>query len=389
MRQAIILPTIYENIFINETETAGLITPLYNPADKMYPPEELEEAKIYYKNMLKGRKEDIQNLYRILLLFDNIILPEATPDYNYDNLLNRGSFTLYRFEDMYEYDPFHQEGHYSYARHLKEAILPIYKKRIQSYFPIGTPVDGFSSFISHLYDSILLRKKLQKKYQPYIEINKKYFDNRNRKYYVRLRREFETVPDAITEKGRFYTDIVNELQILYQTLCWQLKISNDKDAAILNSEFQLADIGCNEYTRDVNQGMEAYSLLRVECGHIIGSLPEANSIQEVLNIKEKRRNDIHNLRQELSRLETEIRNGNSQKAVQQAVYDINRASKALSRNNYIRAVNKWTNLFMVPASIASVYSKCPAITIGAIICYITSFLCTHTDDKNKWLEIMI
>lgn len=52
MRQSIILPNKYERIFLNEAEKSDLISPVYNPADEIYPSKELNEAKEIESNML-------------------------------------------------------------------------------------------------------------------------------------------------------------------------------------------------------------------------------------------------------------------------------------------------------------------------------------------------
>ncbi len=393
MRQSIILTNKFENLFVNEAEEGGFIKPIYNPADDLYSPQELNEAKMCYRNMLKGQQEERQNIFRILMLFDEIILPSVSQSYDYSKLKNLGLFNLYYFEDLYESDPIHQDGHIEYATYLKPAILPVYESRIRNYFQDGQAVNGFKSFVSDLYDWILLGKKLPTKHYAFIEKNKQQFNMRNRFWFEKLRSLYVNPPDVMTEKGRFISDITQELRVMYETLCWQLKISSDNDAAILNCEYQLANIGCESFSEDVSQGMEAYKLLRIECGKIIGTLPKVDSIQEIFQLKEKRRQDLHNLRQELSRLEEEIRLGNSEKAIEMAAKDLSKASKALSRGNYVSQVTKWTNFFSIPLAAASLFLENPRMTIGAgvlsVIGKTTTFLDSTIRERNKWFEIII
>lgn len=392
MRSSIILPNNLETLFIYEAEKSGLVKSLYNPANDLYDESEIVAANIYYKQWLDSKILDRQNLFRTLLLFDDVILSNVTQNYDYDALIKTGMFSLFYMEDALESDPIHQDGHIEYATHLKPAILPVFENDIRAYFKCGQAIDGFTNFVSDLYDCILLKKRIPAKHRSFIELNKGFFDMRNRKNIERFQSEFGDIPDVLTSKQRFFTDISALLCVLYESLCWQLEISSKKDAAIIDCDFKLANIGCEEFTKDVTDGMEAYNILRVECGKLIGSLPKIDSIQEVFRLKEKRRNDIHNLKQELSRLEYEIRNGNSKKAIEIAAKDITKASKALSKGNVVSRITKWTNVFSIPIGVASLFMEKPQVSIGAGILSVvgktSSFLETTIQDKNKWFEII-
>lgn len=391
MRDTIILPSNLETLFIYEAEKSGFVKQLYNPADDLFAERDLAAADKYYKQLLDNKIIDRQNLFRTLLLFDDIILSNATQNYDYDKLIKTGLFSIFYLEDELASDPIHQDGHIEYATHLKPAILPVFENDIKSYFRYGQAVDGFTNFVSDLYDCILLKERIPPKHIDFIEVNKTFFDIKNIQNVKELQSKFGNVPKELTSQ-RFFTDITTLLCTLYESLCWQLEISSSKDAAIIDCDFKLANIGCEEYTKDVTDSMEAYNILRVECSKIIGSLPKIDSIQEVFQLKEKRRKDIHNLKQELSRLEYEIRNGNSIKAVEKAAEDIGKASKSLTKGNLVSRVTKWTNVFSIPIGIAASFLEKPQISIGAglitAIGNTSSFIETTIKDKNKWFEII-
>lgn len=392
MRQSIIIPNRFEKIFMSEAEKSGLIKPLYNYADEIFDGNALKESKQYFQRLLDNKKHERQSLFRILMLFDDIILPYATSDYDYDKLSSTGLFSFYYFEDYYQTDFMHQEGHIQYAEQLKSAILPVFEKDVKPYFKFGQVIGGYSNFISDLYDCILLQKPFPEKYNSFVQLNKEQFDILNRPRIKELESMFGPMPKTLTSK-RFFSDIVSLLQVLYESLCWQLKISSDNDAAIWNCEFQLSNIGCQDYYSDVDNGLEAYRILRMECGKIIGTLPEVNSIQEVIHLKEKRHRDLHNLRQELSRLEYEIRNGNSQKAIEKAANDITKASNALSKGLVVSEVTKWTNIFSIPIGVVSLCMEQPQIALcsGAlsIIGNAARAVESSIKENNKWFEILI
>lgn len=376
MRQSIILPGKYQNVFLNEAEKSGLIEKLYNPADELYLSKEFIEAEADFKNEMNANVNARQNIYRILLLFDNIILSDVTKNYNYDKLKSTGLFSLFYFEDFYESDLFHKEDRIINATCYKYVILPVFINEIESYFKVGQPVGGFKSFASDLYDSILLNKKLPQKHNEFVFLNKENFNKRLKAHFDYLRSNFGKVPDTLTEKKRFFNDLMLILCNLYESLCWQLKISDEQNAAILNCDFQLAKMGFDEISNKANQSIEAYRILKLECSKIIGSLPTLNSIQEVINLKEQRYNDLHNLKQELSHLEDEIRRGNSQRAIEKAANDISKASKALSYGNIASKVSKWTNTFMIPVTVASFFLA------------LQNFLCKSKSNQGKmWLAM--
>lgn len=391
MRDAIILPHNYELLLIYEAERSGVIKQLYNLSDDLYDEYDLDAGKKYYQQLMDEKISDKQNLFRMLLLFDDIILSNATQDYAYDNLIKTGMFSIFYMEDALEADPIHQDGHIEYATYLKPAILPVFEDAVKPYFKYGQAVDGFSNFVSDLYDCILLKKQIPSKHCGFIKYNKALFDKKNIDNIRMLKSKFGDIPSCLTSR-RFFSDISGLLCALYESLCWQLEISSKKDAAIIDCDFELANIGCEEYVKDISGSMEAYNILKVECGKIIGELPQINSIQEVFQLKEKRHRDIHNLKQELSGLEYEIRNGNSVKAVEKAAEDIRKASKALSKGHLVSRVTKWTNVFLIPIGIASMFMSEPQISIGAGILSVvgrtSNFIETTMKDKNKWFEII-
>ncbi len=155
----------------------------------------------------------------------------------------------------------------------------------------------------------------------------------------------------------------------------------------------MANIGCDILDGDVEPIMEAYKILRVEYGKIIGTLPEVKSIQEALRIKEKRRHDLHNLRQELSHLEYEIRNAGNIVAIEKAAKDISKASKALSIGNTVSKVAKWTNHLLLPLGVVSMFTKCPELAMGTGVLTATGRAATIIGERiskgNNWFELLI
>ncbi len=391
MRQSIILSNDYEQLFLHEAEKNGLIELLPSYADELYDLDELKDAESFYNLFLDSQVEKRRNLFRIILLFDEIILPQAPENYNYQRLKDNGNFKIISFDDFYYDDPIHKDGHELYAQCLKPAILPLAEQRLSSYYKYIPKGTEYSAFISDLYDTVLLRKRLPRKYNYLTKINKQYFDKRNSDYYEIA--DALNMPKNLRKEGRFFTDVAGLIITMYEDLCWQLQISSDNESTIMNCEYQLADIGCDSFSGNVKTATDAYKVLRVECGKALGSLPEVNSIQEVIRLKEKKRHELHSLRQELSRIEYELRNAGTTSAIEKAAKDISKASKALSYGCSAREVNKWTTRFLLPVSVATLFLQKPEIAIGSgaitAIGQASTVVGDYLLQKNNWLELLI
>lgn len=368
-----------------------MIESLPDYSEELYDSDELKEANLLYDAQLDDQVEKKKNLLRTILLFDEIILPNAPGYYDYQRLMNAGFFKIIPFDDFYYDNPIQKEGHKQYAQNLKLAILPVAEKNLRSYFNIIPQNVEYSEFISDLYDNVLLDKKLPHKYGEITKINKQIFDLMSAAH-LKMADE-ENWPKVLRKERRFFTDVSGWIVAMFEDLCWQLQISSDNDSTIMNCEYQLANIGCESFDGKVESAIDAYKILRVECGKAMGTLPAVNSIQEVVHLKEKRHHDIHNLRQELSRLEYEIKNSGSISAVEKAASDISKASKALSAGNTVSQVNTWTTRFLLPLGVASLFMQRPEITIGLGVVTAIGQASTIVGDflskKNNWLELLI
>ncbi|WP_024295839.1 hypothetical protein [Lacrimispora indolis] len=398
MRQSVILPSTHDHIFLYEAQDSGLVKRIPSYADELYDSNELKMAEEDYKNHLRSIPGLKQELFQSILLFDEIILDKADMNYNYKDLEETGLFRVIDFEKSYYYNPMQEEGHIEYAGYLEPAIIPVLLKRLNRYFPLIPKGINFTKFVTAFYEMVLMKKKLTKEYHNLIEINKKEFDKKYKfdKWYGRLK-SFQA--PSIMLEGRYYYDIQSHVITLYDSLCWQLMISSDYESAIMNSEFELVKIGCESFTGNIDLSLQAYRILQVECSKLIGTLPEVNTMRDMLKLKETRKNDINNLRRELSYLEQILRDGGTEKTIERIAKDIKKASKALSTGNNIREVGKWVNRFLIPADLCtgllsiSSESIIPKIALGGLLMAtaigqtapeISEFI----ESKHKWFEVV-
>lgn len=371
MRQSAILNDEYEEILIREAKKTGLITPKYDFSAMIDDAEKVADAEKHYYAFLDSKVDTRKNLFRTVLLFDEIILPHAPGEYNYDLLEKQGCFKVIPFDDFY-YDTSNsfkgdigKKEYVLHAKILKPALLPILEERLKSYFRLIPKGISYKELISILYDCTFEKEAIPRKYNYTIEINKREFDRRQSEYYKTAERLH--FPEIISKPRRFFTDIASHIITCYEDLSWQLHISSSNDSTIINCRYNLADIGCMALSEKAESTNEAYRILRVECGRMIGTLPEVNSIQEVIQLKEKRHDDLRNLRQELSHLEFELKNGNSKSAIEKAAKDVAKASESFSKGNKICAVNKWMSTFAIGMEAAALYTQNPFFEIGAFL----------------------
>ena len=139
-------------------------------------------------------------------------------------------------DDFYYYNASKQENNALYAEHLKPAILDLLKKELKPYFELKyNKKVSYNKMISELYDFIFeIHNSISKDTMELIELNEVAYKLRNRKQINRMKNL--NAPNTLTE-GSFATDIVNWFMLFYEQLCWQLKISSEQDAYIVNSEF--------------------------------------------------------------------------------------------------------------------------------------------------------
>lgn len=383
MKNSIILPLNYEKVFMMEARKSGLIkhkeipnTPDLSAVDQY----EDEVYKRYYKVK--------QNLFQMILLYDELIIQDSDPTFEYNKIENMGNFKMYPFDDFYYFDAKQQENNALYAEYLKPAILKLLKKELKSYFPISNNRKvSYNKIISELYDFIFeIHDSISKNTMELLELNDIAYKLRNRKN-INIMKNLDA-PNILIE-GRFATDIISWVRLFYDQLCWQLKISSEQDAYIVNSEFQLSKIGCNIYEENINTYMDAYKILKCECANIIGTLPHICSIEEAISLKEKRKNDIKNLREVISNLENVLRTEGREKAILEATKDVRKASTALSKCEKVNKIGKWTTLLSVPMGIAEMLLGGGIGGFGlSVIGTATCLIDEKIKKNNSWCEIV-
>lgn len=383
MRNSIILPLNYEKIFMIEARKSGLIKHIEVHRDFDY-----NEIDYYEEEMYRRCYKIKQNLFQMILLYDELIIQDSDPTYEYKKIENLGTFKIYSFDDFYNYNAKEQENNPLYAEYLKPAILKVLKKQLRHCFEFNNNKKvSYHKMISELYDTIFgISDNISKDTLKLLEMNEIIYTLKNIKNINELKDL--GLSNEFAER-RFALEVAGWFILLYNQLCWQLKISSEQDAYIVNSEFQLSQIGCDIYEKNINTYMEAYKILKCEYANIIGTLPYISSIEEAILLKEKRKRDIMNLREVIGNLENVFRTEGREKAIIEAINDVRKASSALSKCEKINKIGKWTTLLSVPMGVAEMLLGGGLIGLGiSAVGTATCIIDEKIKRNNSWCEIL-
>lgn len=167
-----------------------------------------------------------------------------------------------------------------------------------------------------------------------------------------------------------------------------LDYANSRNANIINCEYQLAKIGCEN--TDISNMLTNYATIRLECKNIIGTLPRMNSLKDVLELKDKRHKEIFKLRQVLTEFENTVRHSGKRAAIEKVNRDIQLAVKDLNNSSSLFSkIGTWTTMLSVPVTVAEAMLHSPPI-IGLPIGLLgtAALVDSKIKEKNNWVHIM-
>ena len=382
MKNSIILPKEYKNIFLFELRKSGLIKPKDNTNLDIW------SKRDNYENLLYRRRYKLkQNLFQMILLYDELVVQYCDSDFDYEKIKSIGNFKLYLPEDYYSFDPVKQENNSLYAYYLKPAMFKVLKNGLKPYFEVGSSKISYNEIVSELYDTIFkIKNDISKETIEFIRSSERIYKLRNWEYIDELKKH--NASKVLIENG-FLAEIVTWFHIIYYRLCLQLKISSENESFIVNSEFQLSKIGCEIYEENINTYMEAYKIIKCECANIIGALPHMDNIQDVILLKKERKNDIKNLQEVIGNLENVLRTEGREQAILKAANDVKKAADSLAKHKTVCKIGEWTTLLSVPIGIAEMllgggFGGMGLSIIGAATCLIDKKI----ERDNSWCEIV-
>jgi hypothetical protein len=133
----------------------------------------------------------------------------------------------------------------------------------------------------------------------------------------------------------------------------------------------------------------SYGILRFAAEEAIGTLPNLETIDDVLRLKDKRANDIRRLREVLDIVDSALRES-KHRALIQARDEVSRASAELTQGNNAARVNKWIGYLSLPVSVLETLFSFPPIT-GLTLGVFGVGASLHADSRlarSRWLQII-
>lgn len=383
MRNNLILSAEYEYILLREAKKSGYYKEIPYPKDVDWLSR--EEADEINQRIRKIGKRKINNLFQMVLLYDNIIIPSFVEWDDYSKLEETGYIKIYTYDDMQNYmSGLYDDFDYEYGQYIKPALITPIKKMISkyNYFKIVSDI----KFASIIYDLYILEKvdtlnfnKLLKENLVMLTFNAGIFD------------------DKIINQVKFNENIIlnylyflfNWMEVNVDNLLWDINLSYSIDGIILNCEYNIDKIGISQEEKP-NEDAIVYRTLKAELGNLIGALPHADTLYDIFRIKEKYKKDIKRLRMVIDELEEVLREYGKEKMIIEASSNIVKASKELAKADKLDEVSKWTTYLSVPATITETILSAPPVA-GISLGFIGTYSTIKSNDikrKNNWISVI-
>lgn len=317
------------------------------------------------REMIGYNKKHRNALFRIILLYDNIICYDVSDGYSLDELAKAANIQIKYEEPLYRF-PFAVEvaKDKEFANYIKPIVMNDMKKH-----PFGngykTKIDGLSeaTFNANLFDNLFLKKKLDYQMQKAIKVNEDYFN-----------------PNPINgyAEGVFHMKYhVNEVAKLIET-------SSLNDAIIVGSYYDLDNF------QGIDLTQKCYNILRIEYEKIVSYLPQFDSLSELLHFKEKRKKDVIRFRHVLNEMEDVFRNNGKEDAIKSSINSIQKANKELCWATKLGKISKLATYISLPVGILeSIHNNSfIGLTVTATG-YLTQLLSDRKQKRNNWLSLII
>ena len=344
-----------------------------------------ESDNLYEEINGKIKRNKINNLFQMLLLYDNVTIPAFIEWDDYSKLEETGYIKINTYDNMREYmSSLHGNLDYEYGQYIKPALFNSIKKIINNFNYIKFEND--EKFTSIIYDLYLWSKIDVNNFQKMVSEN-----------ILMLSLNANVFRNKVIEPVTFNNNIVmnyllflfNWLEVHVDNLLWDINLSYSYDAIILNNEYNIEKIGLNQEISPKDD-FTTYRTLKVELKNLIGALPHADSLEEIFYLKDKHEKDIIRLRTVIDELEHVLREHGKEKMLIEASNNIKKASKELAKTDKLDGISKWATYLSVPTAIAETVLSLPPILgvgLGVAGTYTTKRK-SNIEKKNNWLSVI-
>ena len=382
MANSVILPGSYQDLLIYEGFKSNLLEDTLDMSndpdfDVNVIPRQREQAYKIYRNQR-------QKFFQTILLYDNLILPEADPTVNFGRLDDYG-FKIYEIEESLGYDARTESDYDLKVISLKNAIVDKFVERHKFAFPQIELSASPKEIAEAIYDECFNLRTLNESEKN--EIKKLML-------YIKRRAMSITPSDYDSRDTEFLSNLTSnvfsEMSFLYNDINWLLNLSADNNAYIINSGYNLTDLGIVK-----NKKFDAYRTLKIAYKDAINELPGFNNLKEVLNTKKQKKRELNGLRCEISAIEQILSSNNPDrelKALEKATNDLKLAVAAVNKGlPIIEAVGGFSTVIGIPMSASSFFCSAIPLSITGLAIAVTGgamFVVGKKLEKKKWCEII-
>lgn len=341
----------------------------------------------YHRERRNKKKE--QQLYQMLLLYDEVLFTSFDFEFNYDysELKKIGGLVYLSDEQVNNlaYTDRARKIDFDFSQYIKPAVIYNLKNEIKPFYKLRDKNYSEYRFASVLYDMVYSQQEQRVKFRKeFDELNK--IAKMNKEYY-------DFIADVnhegrIPVSGEFYTILLEIVLNCVEPVLRDFKLLNEHSIEILNPEYSIEKLGCK--SQKITNISDVYGTLKIECSKIIPALPEFSSIQETLDYKDRHLADVKRLRSVLEELLYILENDSKEKMIEQAAIDVNKAVKELNRGQELSKIDRWTIFSALPVGVLEfLYSMPPILSLPLSIFGISSYLTQKQINKNNnWIRVV-
>lgn len=395
----ILLPETFggtvENVVNKEGLAKGIIdtTPEYklfltNVKDMDNIFDEKDFLKFSYHKQRRNKIRE-QQLYQMLLLYDEVLFTSFDFEFNYDysELKKVGGLIYLNDEQICKmaYGDRNRKIDFNFSQYIKPAVIHNIKNEIKNLYIIRDKKFSEYRFASVLYDLVYAEKKQRIQFgKEFDELNK--IVKKNKDFY-------DFVKDNKYEKTITYRQEYNAILLEIVLNCVEpvlrdFALHENQSIEILNPVYSIEKLGLK--TKKIEKISDVYGTLKIECSKIIPALPEFSSIKETLDFKEKHMIDVKRLNSVIEELLYILENDGRERMIKQAAINVNKAVEELNKYKLLSKVDKWTIFAALPVGILEfICTMPPIISLPLSVFGISSYLTqTHIKKNNNWIRVV-
>lgn len=332
---------------------------------------------------------------QMFLLFDDLVLLGADPGYDYTKLEKTGLVNVTTITDDHallgslDWSPAEK----AYARFLKPVVIDhLVNTGVSSADREALREHGLrpKQLYSELFDFWMADEPPDPPQQSLVKALN-FLEARSEVAYVRSKARSDSLavdPADAMDRLRFYwashvSSAIGELMALLDT-------SVDHNGVLLQNEFPMNALDALDYDVPAyDSALTSYRILRVSFEKMIHELPQLDSVDEVLRLKDKRASDVARLKEVVAGVEYALRDGEPN-ALQVAEHEISQAAADLARGNKTSRVSRWATYLSLPIAFVEMYLSLPPVLGLTTSAVGTGATLSESviSSRNGWLQVI-